>query len=251
MEPEKKRYISFFDSNSMQSSSIFKLCRTIGYMLYLVSSVDAARLPWTRWKCTVQWVLFCCPFGRFKLHLYLLLPANVVCEGYVFIGVCLSTGGGIPAYIAGGIPACLAAGPQGRGWYPSMNWRFPAHSQRGSLGGSGGGDSRSTPKGEVEGDLVQAHNQGGSWGGSGQRGASGGGVSAPGGMPAPGGCLLRGGDPPWRLLLRAVRILLECILVSWDFRNKFNFHKIKAGRSTLIPWIWQFACTVHCSLIHT
>ena len=32
----------------------------------------------------------------------LLPPANVVCEGYVFTGVCLSTGGWV------GIPACLA-----------------------------------------------------------------------------------------------------------------------------------------------
>ena len=31
----------------------------------------------------------------------LLPPANVVCEGYVFTGVCLSTGGG-------GIPGCIA-----------------------------------------------------------------------------------------------------------------------------------------------
>ena len=47
----------------------------------------------------------------------LLPPANVVCEGYVFTGVCLSTGEGcaIPACIAGGIPACLAAGLWGEG----------------------------------------------------------------------------------------------------------------------------------------
>ena len=63
-------------------------------------------------------------------------PANVVCEGYVFTGVCprggglsqhalqvsqhaLQQGGAIPACIAGGIPACLAVGgggsPPGRG----------------------------------------------------------------------------------------------------------------------------------------
>ena len=87
---------------------------------------------------------------------------------------------------------------------------FQAHSQGGSLGDlAGGGVSRPTPKGEVDGDLVQAHTQGGSWRGSG-----------PG--PHPRG-KLRGiwlggggwcGDPPGRLLLRAVRILLECILVS-------------------------------------
>ena len=53
-----------------------------------------------------------------------------------------SLGGG------GGIPACLAG--------------FQAHTQGGSLGGSGRGVSRPTAKGEVEGDLVQAHSQGGS-----------------------------------------------------------------------------------------
>ena len=47
----------------------------------------------------------------------------------------------------GGIPACLAG--------------FQAHTQGGSLGGSGWGVSRPTPKGEVEGDLVQAHTQAG------------------------------------------------------------------------------------------
>ena len=71
------------------------------------------------------------------------------CEGYVFTGVCLSTGGGvsqhalqvvsqhalqqvggggIPACLAGGIPACLAAGLQGdacsqRG---ACSWGVPA-----------------------------------------------------------------------------------------------------------------------------
>ena len=46
----------------------------------------------------------------------------------------------------------------------------------------------------------------------------GGGVPGPGGegVPGPGGCLLPGvpgPDPPGQLLLRAARILLECILV--------------------------------------
>ena len=45
----------------------------------------------------------------------------------------------------GGIPACLAG--------------FQANTQGGSLGGSGPGPQ---PRGEVEGDLVQAHTQGGS-----------------------------------------------------------------------------------------
>ena len=47
-------------------------------------------------------------------------------------------------------------------------------------------------------------------------GGGGGWVPGPGGGPAPGGVFLQvvpGGDPLGRLLLRAVRILLECILV--------------------------------------
>ena len=39
-------------------------------------------------------------------------------------------------------------------------------------------------------------------------------------MPGPGG--VPGGDPPGgRLLLRAVRILLECILVRYLFRGSY------------------------------
>ena len=49
------------------------------------------------------------------------------------------------------------------------------------------------------------------------------------GVPGPGGCLLRGGGvPAWwrpagRLLLRVVRILLECILVVNAAVKLFNF----------------------------
>ena len=58
------------------------------------------------------------------------------------------SGLGVPAPRGSGIPACLAG--------------FQAHSQEGSLGGYGQrGVSRPTPKGEVEGDQVQAHTQGG------------------------------------------------------------------------------------------
>ena len=54
------------------------------------------------------------------------------------------------------------------------------------------------------------------------------GVPAPRGVPARGGCLLQGkGDgggplPSRRLLLRTVRILLECILVADDFDDNFT-----------------------------
>ena len=46
------------------------------------------------------------------------------------------------------------------------------------------------------------------------RGVPGPGGSAPRGMSAPGGCLV---ETPGRLVLRAVRILLECILVVYIF----------------------------------
>ena len=73
---------------------------------------------------------------------------------------------------------------------PSMLAGFQAHTQGGSIGGSGrgGGLQAHSQGGSWGGDLVQAHTQGGSWGGSGP------------------------GIPLWWLLLRVVHILLECIL---------------------------------------
>ena len=65
---------------------------------------------------------------------------------------------------------------KGRGWYPSMPCTFPGPHPGGKLRGIWlvGGVSRPTPKGEVERDLarrgLQAHTQGGSWGGSSQGG---------------------------------------------------------------------------------
>ena len=90
----------------------------------------------------------------------ILTVRNEDCEGYVFTGVCLSTGGGgrVPAWSWGGLPA----------W--SWGGLLP-----------GGGWSRGLVPGP--------------------------------GAPGPGGCLMQ--TPPeerW-LLLRTVRILLECILV--------------------------------------
>ena len=137
-------------------------------------------------------------------------------------------------------------------WYPSMPCRFPGPHPRGKFRGIWQGGSRPTAKGEVEGDLVQAHSQGGSWGGSGpgpqprgklrgiwsrsrpkgevERDLAGGGGACSGGcllqggvcsrgVPALEGCLLQGvcGDPPWWLLLRAICILLEWILVFNEF----------------------------------
>ena len=100
-------------------------------------------------------------------------------------------GGAIPACITGGIPACLAAGLWGEGVVSEHALQVSRPTPKGKfrgiwLGGSPGPHprgklrgiwSRPTAKGEIEGDLVQAHSQGGSLGGSGW------------GVPAPRGCL--------------------------------------------------------------
>ena len=117
---------------------------------------------------------------------------------------------------------------------------FQVHTQGGSLGGSGqGGVSRPTPKGEVEGDLVQAHSQGEVDRGSGPgphqrgklRGIWPGGVPAPtvgdslkssGGATAPGGCLLMGGveTPRDGYCCGQYVILLECMTCLSDSFSK-------------------------------
>ena len=112
-------------------------------------------------------------------------PANEVCEGYVFTPVCHSVHrGSVPGpggVWSWGVPGPGGFGPRGclvrGGLVPACLAGFQAHTQGGSWGGSGPGPhprgklkgiwSRPTPKGEVEGDLVQGHTQGGSWGGSG------------------------------------------------------------------------------------
>ena len=59
----------------------------------------------------------------------------------------------LPVGWGGAIPACLAAGLLGG---------FPGPHPRGKMRGIW---SRPTAKGEIKGDLVQAHSQGGGWGG--------------------------------------------------------------------------------------
>ena len=123
-------------------------------------------------------------------------------QGNIFAPVCHSVHRvGISACIAGGIPACLAAGLQGG--YPSIPCKCPGPHPGGEFRGIWpAGVFRPTPKGEVEGDL-----------------AEGGGLQAQTrGLPgSEGGSAPRGSASPGRLLLRAVHILLECMLVYVEF----------------------------------
>ena len=115
------------------------------------------------------------------MHYYCLQRS---CEGYVFTGVSLFTGGWYPSMPCRWYPSMPCS--RSRGWYPSMPCRcYPSMPCSRSPGGSllwG------------EGYLL--------WGGACSQGVT-----------APGEC---GGDPPAsrRLLMRTVRILLECILVE-------------------------------------
>ena len=129
----------------------------------------------------------------------------------MFLQVCVCSrgggGGGIPACITGGIPACLAC--------------FQAHTQ-----GEVEGDlvSRPTSKGEVEGGQAGEGESPGPHPRGKLRGIRTGGSPGPhpGGLPAPwGGGVWR--PPPWRLLLRAVHILLECILVQNVFESQIRW----------------------------
>ena len=121
---------------------------------------------------------------------YLLLPANKVCKGHVFTGVCLSTGG----MHGGGMHgrgACMAGG---HAWQGGMHGRGHAWGcawQGACLGGM--------------------HGRGLVWQG---------GICDRGSLCGRGACMAGVYMPctPWQILWdtvneRAVRILLECILV--------------------------------------
>ena len=124
----------------------------------------------------------------------LLPPANEVCEGYVFTGVCLSTGGA--CMVAGG--ACVVA-PGGGGWHAWLLWGGVCGCSQGGMCGCSRGACMVAPGGAC---MVAPR--------GGMRGCS------------QGGCA-------WffrweKVNERAVRILLECILVSqWDYKLKCYF----------------------------
>ena len=70
----------------------------------------------TLFSPSLRWIKFC----RLKLRIAftLLPPANEVCEGYVFTGVCLSTlgGGGLCMVILGGMHGFIQGGMHGFIW---------------------------------------------------------------------------------------------------------------------------------------
>ena len=149
---------------------------------------------------------------------------------------------------AGGIPACLAAGLKGGG-IPACLAGFQAHSQGGSCvvwPGGGGSPGQAHFKGQLRGLAggsphphlggspgpnlrgLQAH----TWAGSPGPHLG----ESPG--PHPGGGVYPSMHrPPWWLLLRAVRILLECILVLTSKHLTFlQFYLNKCVQSCQI---WQ------------
>ena len=100
---------------------------------------------------------------------------------------------------------CLGPGPGGR--LGGLASRVSRPRSRGSFGGSGWGVSRPRPEGVVS-------------------------KPRPGGCPGPGlGCVsqhaLRQTPPPQHMATAAVRILLECILVSYhNFKSQDNGNNI-------------------------
>ena len=113
---------------------------------------------------------------------------NKVWARLVFTRVCDSVHrgwGGIPACIAVGIhPSMPCSRSLGWGWYPTMPCRFPGPHPRGKLRGLAWGVCRPTPRGVCR--------------------------PTPRGVCIP--ACTEADPPPRRLLLRAVRILLECNL---------------------------------------
>ena len=118
--------------------------------------------------------LYACMCMQVCVENNIFTPANVVSESYVFTGVCLSMGGGgcgVLSQHALQVVSQHALQQVSGLWYPSIPCSFP----------------RSTPKGEVEEDLVQSHSQGlrGVWSRPTPKGEVGGDLAR--GLPALGG----------------------------------------------------------------
>ena len=146
---------------------------------------------------------------------YLLPSANEVCEGYVFTRVCHSVHRGVSR-------------PIPRKEVGGSGWGISRPIPRGEVEGSGwGGVSRPIPRGRLGvwlegspgpglgGGVSRPRPQGSLSLGPGGSPGPGPGGAGPGGRVCPS---MHWGWPPSRqLLLRTVRILLECILVIYYF----------------------------------
>ena len=153
------------------------LCGSIGYI-----GSFAAHAAKRNSKCNSCMVWYFIVFSsnglpsNTKALLNFLPPVNEVCEGYVFTRVCHSVKGGAWSRGPGhrGVPGpggawsqggCLVSGVPG----PWGVWfQHALQVSRPTPKGEVEGDLvQAHTQGEVEGDLVQTHTQGGSWGGSG------------------------------------------------------------------------------------
>ena len=136
-------------------------------------------------------------------------------QGNMFTGVCLSTGGVLSEHVLQAVSQHALQQVSRGVCYPNMHCRwYPSMPCSSSPGGSPGPHLWRYGPG---GCLVL--------GGPGPSGV----LLVKGGCQVLGGCLLRGVpapergclvETPWRLLLRAVRILLECFLVHIVFMSQ-------------------------------
>ena len=118
---------SFYGINCCQINCIFNVSKrcsghTPALQWWTAGHFLADGIP--RCSCHL-WVFLFCSSDWYALDLFYYRPQRS-CEGYVFTGVCLSTGGGSAprgSVCSGG---CLVQGGLlPGGWYPSMHWGRP------------------------------------------------------------------------------------------------------------------------------
>ena len=143
-------------------------------------------------------------------------PSNKDCEGYVFTHVCLSTGGCYPSMHCRWHPSMPCSRSRGGGVSQHALQVFRPTHPGGKLRGIWPGGSPGPHPGGFPGPHL---------GGNCSRGW---GLCSGGGVPAPRENVE---NLAWRLLLWAVCILLECILVFWNYSLKtpWNVRKLRPG----------------------
>ena len=169
-------------------------------------------------------------------------PANEVCEGYVFTGVCLSTWGGVCVVAPGG--ACVVApggGMRGCSWgvcgcsgghawllLGGHVWLLP-----GGLAWLLWGACMVAPRGGMHGCS-----QGACMAKGGMRG-EGGHAWWRGACVAKGACMAKEGHAwyEWPVIAQVVHILLECILVKWLFEVNIYCLQTKLREGNIITGV--------------